>query len=155
VLDLKRSMPRYCRVVPEKHVRRRVRRKPLPSGDQESPELSGNHWLQPRVTNKVEDEYEDDDEDEDDDDEDEDGDDLMIEGDANTSKVGINQPVIRYIPMSQEELDSRNCTICLHYNGILYMDYLGPNQMVVVEQPWLPIVSTFPDALQRRIYGFN
>jgi hypothetical protein len=38
---------------------------------------------------------------------------------------------------------------------MLYLDFVGPNQMVVVEQPWLRVVSTFPAALQRRVYGFN
>jgi hypothetical protein len=50
---------------------------------------------------------------------------------------------------------SRKTTICLHYNSMLHLDFLGPNQMIVVEQPWLRVISTFPEALQRRVYGFN
>jgi len=45
------------------------------------------------------------------------------------------------------------CTMCLRYNSMLYMDFVSDNEMVVVEQPWLNVVATFPDALQRRVYG--
>ena len=48
-----------------------------------------------------------------------------------------------------------SCTICLHYNSMLYMDFLGPGQMAVVEQPWLKVISHFPEPLQRRVYGVN
>jgi hypothetical protein len=36
---------------------------------------------------------------------------------------------------------------------MLYMDFIQGNEMVIVEQPWLSVVATFPDALQRRVYG--
>ena len=45
------------------------------------------------------------------------------------------------------------CVMCLQYNGLLFMDFVSRNEMVVVEQPWLDVVATFPDALQRRVYG--
>ena len=45
------------------------------------------------------------------------------------------------------------CTMCLRYNGMLCMDFVGEHEMVVVEQPWLNVVATFPDALQRKVYG--
>jgi hypothetical protein len=60
-----------------------------------------------------------------------------------------NPPHQKYDPLA------KNCTICLHYNSMLHLDFLGPNQMIVVEQPWLRVISTFPEALQRRVYGFN
>ena len=48
---------------------------------------------------------------------------------------------------------SSTCTMCLTYNSMLFMDFVDDNEMVVVEQPWLNVVATFPDALQRRVYG--
>jgi U3 small nucleolar RNA-associated protein 4 len=36
---------------------------------------------------------------------------------------------------------------------MLFMDFVAEHEMVVVEQPWLTVVATFPQALQRRIYG--
>jgi hypothetical protein len=36
---------------------------------------------------------------------------------------------------------------------MLHLDYVGVNEMLVVEQPWLSIVATFPAALQRKLYG--
>jgi hypothetical protein len=33
------------------------------------------------------------------------------------------------------------------------MDFIDKNEMVIIEQPWLDIVATFPDALQRTVYG--
>ena len=54
-----------------------------------------------------------------------------------------------------ENDDSRNCTVCLRYNSMLYMDFIQANEMLVVEQPWLTVMATFPEALHRRIYGVN
>jgi U3 small nucleolar RNA-associated protein 4 len=48
---------------------------------------------------------------------------------------------------------NRNFTICLRYSGIIFQDFLDENEMVVVEQPWLSIVDTLPDALERQRYG--
>lgn len=42
---------------------------------------------------------------------------------------------------------------CLRYNSMLYMGFIGDSEVVIVEQPWLDIVATFPDALHRKIYG--
>jgi hypothetical protein len=49
--------------------------------------------------------------------------------------------------------EESSCTLCFRYNSMLYMDCIEDNEMVIVEQPWLNVVSTFPDALQRRVYG--
>lgn len=46
-----------------------------------------------------------------------------------------------------------NCTICLRYNSMLYMDFIARNEMLVVEQPWLSVVASFPEALERKVYG--
>lgn len=48
---------------------------------------------------------------------------------------------------------NKNFTICLRYSGIIFQDFLDDNEMVVVEQPWLGIVNTLPDALERQRYG--
>ena len=57
--------------------------------------------------------------------------------------------------VSDEDIaaDRRSCTVCSHYKNMLYTEFLGPKEMIVVEQPWLDVVETFPAALQRRIYG--
>lgn len=57
--------------------------------------------------------------------------------------------------LSKEDPHASNCIICLHYNSMLYFDFLGPNEMMVVEQPWLQVVATFPEAVQRRVYGVH
>jgi U3 small nucleolar RNA-associated protein 4 len=36
---------------------------------------------------------------------------------------------------------------------MLYMDFLGENEMLVVEEPWLNVVATFPEAMERKLYG--
>ena len=46
-----------------------------------------------------------------------------------------------------------NCIICLRYNSMLYMDFIEDNEMLVVEQPWLSVVASFPEALERKMYG--
>ena len=65
--------------------------------------------------------------------------------DANESKAIEDE-------MSKDETN-RNFTICLRYSGIIFQDFLDSNEMVVVEQPWLSIVNTLPDALERQRYG--
>lgn len=47
----------------------------------------------------------------------------------------------------------RNFTICLRYSGIIFHDFIGNNEMVVVEQPWMSVVDTLPNALERQRYG--
>jgi hypothetical protein len=56
---------------------------------------------------------------------------------------------------SDFDSNSRNCTVCLHYNSMLHFDFLGNDEMVVVEQPWLRVIANFPEPLQRRVYGCN
>jgi|JI8StandDraft_1071087.scaffolds.fasta_scaffold342548_1 hypothetical protein len=51
------------------------------------------------------------------------------------------------------DVDNGNCTICLRYNSMLYMDFISKNEMLVVEQPWLNVVASFPAALERKVYG--
>ena len=53
----------------------------------------------------------------------------------------------------QENMEDSKCTLCLRYNSMLCMDFVSDNEMVIVEQPWLDVVATFPEALQRRVYG--
>lgn len=33
------------------------------------------------------------------------------------------------------------------------MDFIADNEMVIVEQPWLSVIETFPAALERKIFG--
>lgn len=54
---------------------------------------------------------------------------------------------------SNSEDDLAQCKLCLRYNSMLHLDYVGAKEMLVVEQPWLSIVATFPAALQRKVYG--
>jgi hypothetical protein len=52
-----------------------------------------------------------------------------------------------------QDARAKACTMCLRYNNMLFMDFVDEHEMQVVEQPWLTVVVTFPQALQRRIYG--
>jgi hypothetical protein len=36
---------------------------------------------------------------------------------------------------------------------MLHLEFIDESEMVVVEQPWLDIVASFPDPLQRHVYG--
>jgi len=49
--------------------------------------------------------------------------------------------------------DLRNLTISLHFTGIIFMDFLSKDELVVVEQPWVDILNSLPDALERKRYG--
>ncbi|ACI65996.1 predicted protein [Phaeodactylum tricornutum CCAP 1055/1] len=56
---------------------------------------------------------------------------------------------------SSDEVDqsAAACTCCLRYNSMLFVDFVDENEMVVVEQPWMSVVATFPQGLQRKVYG--
>ena len=81
---------------------------------------------------------------------------------ALATAAGREQPVI-FAPPKQKNLQStgtsdpnaRNCTVCLNYNSMLHLGFLTADEMIVAEQPWLRVIATFPEALQRRVYGCN
>lgn len=52
-----------------------------------------------------------------------------------------------------EPPSSKNYTICLKYNDIMYMDFIQKDEMLVIEQPWLSVLDTLPNALERQVYG--
>jgi len=58
-----------------------------------------------------------------------------------------------YTATNEEAAPNKNFTICYHYNHVLHLDLVRPNEMVVVEQPWLDVVHSLPDALARNVYG--
>lgn len=150
---MKKPIPRRCRTVPRRPAWKN-RRKFKPTvhnddNDDDDGDDNDDHWLEPRFTTVVEDEYSDNDPDGGDDD-----DDATTTYHNSTSPSKSSSNIIAIPQENQnEERDARNCTICSHYKNMLYTDFLGPNEMIIVEQPWSTIVETFPAALQRRIYG--
>lgn len=48
---------------------------------------------------------------------------------------------------------TNNLTICLRYCEILFQDFIGKNEMVVVEEPATSILEDLPETLNRRVYG--
>lgn len=88
VVDLQKELPKFCRFVPQHHVRRWRKRKRSPSEVEPS-----------------------------------------------------------------KGPDDVEATICLRYNSMLHMDFIDANEMVIVEQPWLNVIATFPPALERKLYG--
>ena len=149
VIDLSKPIPRRCRTVPKRPVwQNRRKYKPIVHDDDDEDD-NDDHWLEPRVTKVVEDEYSHNDADGD-----------AEDDDATETKHSPTSPsksTLKIIPVPNdipdEELVARSCTICSHYKNMLYTDFLGPKEMIVVEQPWLEVAETFPAALQRRIYG--
>lgn len=129
-MSLTNSVPRFCRSFPEKHIRRRQYRTP-DEGD-----VNTNPWIQPRVSKPITDE----------------------DDDANDdAQPDENEQVVKLRKLSDSPYrrSSRNCSLCFHYNGMLYLNFVGQREMVVVEQPWLEVVATLPEAIQRRVYGLN
>mmetsp|Transcript_23727 Transcript_23727/g.51872 ORF Transcript_23727/g.51872 Transcript_23727/m.51872 type:complete len:496 (+) Transcript_23727:1160-2647(+) len=136
VIDLTKPMPRRCRTVPKRPIWKNKKRRKHKAivhddddDDDDNNDGNDDHWLVPRVTKVVEDEYDDD--------------------DATKTKSLVKVPH----EIHDQEVAARSCTICSHYKNILYMNFLGPKEMVVIEQPWVDIAETFPAALQRKIYG--
>ncbi|VEU40989.1 unnamed protein product [Pseudo-nitzschia multistriata] len=152
VIDLTKPMPQRCRTVPKRPVwRTRKKYKAVVHDDGEdhdNVEDNDDHWLDSRVTKVVEDEYSHNDLDAEDDDATE-----AKNSQASASRSSDTKSIKVPNEIHDEELAARSCTICSHYKNILYANFLGAKEMIVVEQPWLDIVETFPAALQRKIYG--
>jgi len=136
VIDFSKPIPRQCRYVPRRRAwKNRRKYKPIVHEVEDDPDDNTAEvedeekkiWLESRVSKPAEDEY---------------STELM----SNTATPNA---------VSDEEIaaDRRSCTVCSHYKNMLYTEFLGPKEMIVVEQPWLDVVETFPAALQRRIYG--
>jgi U3 small nucleolar RNA-associated protein 4 len=53
----------------------------------------------------------------------------------------------------QGEKRRNNFTLCLKYSGILFMDFIDEDELLIVEQPWMDILNALPDVLQRKRYG--
>lgn len=127
IIDLNRKIPKECQMVPERHMRHRKRR--LSSSSSSSPEGNKGEEIEAASSDVAAGE----------------GDSAQdggVTGSDDTKKRDVNNT-------------TPSCTICLHYNSMLYMDFIGPGQMAVVEQPWLKVISHFPEPLQRRVYGVN
>lgn len=146
IIDLNETMPRRCRTVPRRPAWKN-RRKFKPIVHNDGGDDNDDHWLEPRVNTVVEDEYSHNDPDADDDEATETNHTLASPTKSSSNIIPISQAI------PDEELVSRNCTICSHYKNMLYLDFLGPKEVIIVEQPWSEIAETFPAALQRRIYG--
>lgn len=136
VIDFSKPIPRQCRYVPRRRAwKNRRKYKPIVHEVEDDPDDNTAEvedeekkiWLESRVSKPAEDEY---------------STELM----SNTATPNA---------VSDEDIaaDRRSCTVCSHYKNMLYTEFLGPKEMIVVEQPWLDVVETFPAALQRRIYG--
>lgn len=156
VIDLTKPIPRRCRFVPKRpawKTRRKYKAIVHDDDDDEDDqddrdEENDDHWLRPRVTKVVEDEYSHNDADDDD--------------AAEANNTNANTPTASTIStksvavpreVHDQELASRSCTICSHYKNILYTNVLGPKEIIVIEQPWLEIAEMLPAALKRKIYG--
>ena len=48
---------------------------------------------------------------------------------------------------------NKNFTICFKYPLIMFMDYVGPNEIVMVEQTSENIEKTLPAAMERHMFA--
>jgi U3 small nucleolar RNA-associated protein 4 len=81
---------------------------------------------------------------------------VLLERKRSGSIVEDNQPPMKRKKRSEgtkSEIQNSNFTTCLRYVGMIFLEFLDENEMVVVEQPWLGIVNSLPDALERQRYG--
>ena len=49
--------------------------------------------------------------------------------------------------------ENRNFALTLQYRPVIFADYLGPGEIVVVEEPWLKIMRRLPDPIVRQRFG--
>ena len=48
---------------------------------------------------------------------------------------------------------ARNWSVHLRYKPLLLASYVGAHELLVVENPWLKVVSELPDPIYRPRYG--
>lgn len=53
----------------------------------------------------------------------------------------------------KQRQDGSQLALCLRYTSMLCLDYVEPNELLVVEQPWLSCVANFGESLHRKVYG--
>ena len=49
--------------------------------------------------------------------------------------------------------DANNFKICMSYTNLLFFDFIGKQEIVVVEQPWLDVVGKLGEVKDRKVYG--
>jgi len=55
--------------------------------------------------------------------------------------------------LNSSPVERNNFTLCLQYSGIIFMEFLDENELIIIQQPWLDIVNTLPDTLEWKRYG--
>ncbi|KAG7370078.1 hypothetical protein IV203_027824 [Nitzschia inconspicua] len=111
VMSLQKQVPRYCRSVPERHIRRRQYKAPE--------ENDSNPWIKPRVSKPVTDDEEN---------EDKDG--------KEAEALQLHEPTLEQ-ESKKQKLDllskpyhgSHNCIMCLQYNGMLYLNFVSQHEL--------------------------
>ena len=48
---------------------------------------------------------------------------------------------------------ANNFKICMQYSNLLFFDFIGKQELVVVEQPWLDVVGRLGEVKDRKVYG--
>ncbi len=77
----------------------------------------------------------------------------MKEGKEVTPPDGIESKKRKKNQKPSAVVPNKNYTICVKYDSILQLEFIKEDELVIVEQPWLTIVNSLPDPLERRIYG--
>jgi len=54
---------------------------------------------------------------------------------------------------ADDGVENRNFAITLQYRPVIFADFLGPRELVVVEEPWLKIMQRLPDPIFRQRFG--
>lgn len=70
---------------------------------------------------------------------------MLVNGDASQKLLGV----------SLEEHQNSNFKMVTHYRPILYVDFLGPGELVVVERPLVDVLATLPPAYFKPKYGVS
>lgn len=138
-------MPRFCRYVPDEHMRGRKKRKSPKMLDENNDTSEDRHWLlQPydeRRGTVLEDGK---------------GPSLNIQHQQSTDSVKTRkggEELAVGAEIAAKDTAERDCTICVHYQGMLHLDFISTKEMIVVEESWFRIQEQLPDPLHRRQYG--
>ena len=66
---------------------------------------------------------------------------------------GVTQKGIESGIVSQTTEDDPNFRLVTRYRPLLWVDYMGPGELLVVERPLVDLLSTLPPAYFKATYG--
>ena len=74
-------------------------------------------------------------------------------GKRKAPEAGANGRVEVSVEEGQQEVQQRNFKLVTHYRPLLFVDFVAPGELVVVERPLVDVLAKLPPAYFKPKYG--